>query len=33
MAVPSRLGNRVWFKAVWDGTASGLRSFVAQRRD
>jgi hypothetical protein len=31
MAVPSRLGNRVWWKTSWNGSSS-LHSFVAERR-
>ncbi len=31
MAVPSRLGNRVWWKVNWGGSSS-LHSFVAERR-
>ncbi len=31
MAVPSRLGNRVWWKVNWNGSSS-LHSFVAERR-
>ena len=31
MAVPSPLGNRVWWKVNWDGKSSGIHSFVAEK--
>ncbi len=30
-AVPSPTGTRVWWKTNWNGTSSGVHSFVAQR--
>ncbi len=31
MAVPSRTGERVWWKVNWNGSSSGIHSFVAER--
>jgi hypothetical protein len=32
MAVPSPTGDRVWFKARWDGRSAGVHGFVAEVR-
>jgi hypothetical protein len=32
MMVPSPRGDRVWWKVNWDGTSTGIHSFVAERR-